>query len=316
MKKITILVPTYNEARNAPLLYGELVRLTERNPGYAFEFLFVDDGSRDDTVSVVEGIARGDRRVKFLELSRNFGKESALSAGIQEADCDALVMMDADLQHPPELVDEFIRKWEEGFEIVSTKRLEIRNRSLVKRLGSRVFYKLINAMSDTKMVSGTTDFRLIDRVVIRELKKFTERNRMVRGLIDWMGFKKTYVEFKAPDRLHGEAGYTLRKLFNLAINSFTSFSLFPLRIAGYMGILISAIFGVLFVFMLVDRYFIGLYNFSPISYVIVVNSFLIGIVLIALGFIALYIGHIYTEVTNRPLFIVRKRTNLPERERP
>lgn len=164
--------------------------------------------------------------------------------------------------------------------------------------------------SDTKMISGTTDFRLLDKIVVEQLKRFTERNRLVRGLIDWMGFKKTYIEFTAPDRIHGEAGYTIYKLFRLAIDSFTSFSLFPLKIAGYLGVLISVIFGTLLGWMLIDKYILMQKTFSSISYVIVANTFFIGIVLMAVGMLALYIGYIHIEVVNRPLFIIRKKLNI------
>lgn len=310
MKKlISILIPTYNEEKNVSLLYDELKSLIEHKT-YDFEILFVDDGSSDNTVEKLEELAQSDSRIKVIELSRNFGKEIALTAGIHEVESDALIIMDADLQHPPKLIPLFLEKWEEGYEIIATKRLEIENRSFVKKLGSKLFYKIINKLSDTQMVSGTTDFRLLDKIVVEELKKFTERNRLVRGLIDWMGFKKVYVEFKAPDRLHGEAGYTVYKLFRLAVDSFTSFSLFPLKIAGYLGGIISLIFGSLFGWMLFDKYILLQKTFSSISYVIVANTFFIGIVLMALGMIALYIGYIHTEVTNRPLFIVRKRLNI------
>lgn len=308
-KEISILIPCYNEEKNIIPLYEALEEIVGRHTNYDFEYIFVDDGSQDSTVAMVENIGSQDEKVKIIELSRNFGKEIALTAGIHEVKSDALIIMDADLQHPPYLISTFIEKWEEGYEIVATKRTEIENRNIVKKLGSKFFYKLINAMSETEMVSGTTDFRLLDRIVVEELKKFTERNRLVRGLIDWMGFKKTYIEFKAPDRLHGEAGYTIYKLFKLAINSFTSFSLFPLKVAGYIGVIIAVLFGGLFSWMLVDKYLLGQHTFSPISYVIVANTFFIGVVLMALGMIALYIGYIHTEVTNRPLFIIRKKVN-------
>jgi glycosyltransferase involved in cell wall biosynthesis len=308
-KRISILIPCYNEEQNITPLYEALERIVRQHTNYDFEYIFVDDGSQDSTVTVIETLGNQDEKVKIIELSRNFGKEIALTAGIHDINSDALIIMDSDLQHPPQLISTFLEKWEEGYEIVATIRTEIENRSFIKKIGSKFFYKLINMMSETDMISGTTDFRLLDKIVVEELKKFTERNRLVRGLIDWMGFNKIYVEFKAPDRLHGEEGYTIHKLFKLAINSFTSFSLFPLKVAGYVGVLISIIFGGLFSWMLVDKYMLNQHSFSPLSYVIVANTFFIGIVLMALGMMALYIGHIHTEVTNRPLFIIRKRVN-------
>jgi len=308
-KSVSVLIPTYNEVKNIMPLYKALEEVTSQQTRYRFEYIFVDDGSQDDTVEIIEKLSHIDNKVKIIELSRNFGKEIALTAGIHDINSDALIIMDADLQHPPQLITTFLKKWEEGYEIVATKRTEIENRTFIKEVGSKLFYKIINTMSETEMISGTTDFRLLDRIVVDELKKFTERNRLVRGLIDWMGFKKVYIDFKAPDRLHGEAGYTLYKLFKLAINSFTSFSLFPLKLAGYIGVLITLIFGGLFSWMLTDRYILGQHTFSSLSYVIVANTFFIGVVLMALGMIALYIGYIHTEVTNRPLFIIRKKIN-------
>jgi dolichol-phosphate mannosyltransferase len=310
MKKISILIPSYNESENILPLYTKLEKVTLSYENYNFEYLFIDDGSTDKTIEMIESLALNDFKIKLIELSRNFGKEIAVTAGIHEIDSDALIIMDADLQHPPELIHEFIKKWEEGFDIVATKRLEIENRSFIKKIGSALFYKIINIMSETEMMPGSTDFRLLDKIVVLELKKFTERNRLVRGIIDWMGFRKVYIEFKAPDRIHGEAGYTLSKLFQLAINSFTSFSLFPLKLAGYVGVIISLVFGILFSWMLIDKYVLLLHTFSPLSYVIVANTFFIGIVLMALGMMALYIGYIHIEVTNRPLFIIRKKINI------
>jgi polyisoprenyl-phosphate glycosyltransferase len=219
--------------------------------------------------------------------------------------------MDADLQHPPEIIPQFIKKWEEGYEIVATRRTEIANRPFLKRIGSTLFYKIINKISETEMVNQTTDFRLIDIIVVKELQRFTERNRLVRGLIDWMGFKKTFIEFKAPDRTEGEAGYGYKKLIRLAINSLTSFSLLPLKLAGYLGLIICFLFSSGFVLMIIDHFTINLGNFSTLAYVIVINSFLIGVVLTCLGLIALYIGHITTEVINRPIYIIRREINLP-----
>ena len=309
-KTISILIPSYNEEKNILPLYEEIDKEVRKNSDkYDFEYVFVDDGSKDDTIKILEEISKKNSKVKVIELSRNFGKEVALTAGIQSVDSDALIIMDADLQHPPSLISVFIEKWEAGYEIVATQRLEINNRSFIKKIGSKLFHKLINAMSETKMVSGSNDFRLLDRVVVEELKKFTERNRLVRGLIDWMGFKKIYIEFTAPDRLHGEAVYTLQKLFELAINSLTSFSLFPLKLTGYLGVFISTTFGFLFIWMLTDKYILEQNTFSSLSFVIVANTFFVGVMLAALGLVALYIGLIHTEVVNRPLYIIRKKIN-------
>lgn len=310
-KIISILIPTYNEQENIVLLFNELNAVTSIHASkYNFEYIFVDDGSQDNTLFYLEKYAKENNKIKIIELSRNFGKEIALTAGIHQIDSDALIIMDADLQHPPKLILDFIEAWENGYDIVATRRTEIKNRSFIKKAGSKLFYKIINSMSDTKMVSGTTDFRLLDKKVVMQLKYFTERNRLVRGLIDWMGFKKIYIDFSAPDRLHGEAGYTILKLFKLAVNSFTSFSLFPLKAAGYIGIIIFLFSSILFCWMLADKYILLQQTFSPISYVIVANTVLMGMVLMSLGMISIYIGYIHTEVLNRPLYVIRKKINI------
>lgn len=310
MKKISILVPVYNEENNLNRFYEEIENVTSQISNYLFEYVFVDDGSKDNSVDVLHSIASKDEKVVVLELSRNFGKEIALTAGIDSLDTDAVIIMDADLQHPPKYIPEFIKHWEDGYEIVATKRVTIEKQPIFRKLGSYFFYKILNFISEFQTVPQTTDFRLLDRIVIDAFKEFRERNRMVRGLIDWMGFKKTFIEFSAPERLSGEARYSYAKLIRLAINSMTSFSLFPLRIAGYFGILISTVFGTLFVFMILNNWLLHVTVFSAISYVIVINSFLIGILLSCLGLIALYIGHIYIEVINRPLYIIRKKRNM------
>jgi polyisoprenyl-phosphate glycosyltransferase len=309
-KTITILIPLFNESKNIIELHSELEKTVSELRDYLFTYLFVDDGSSDDSFQMIEKLALKDGKIKALELSRNFGKEIAVTAGIDSVNSDALIIMDADLQHPPQMIPKFIRKWEEGYEIIATRRTEIQNRAILKKLGSTLFYTIINKISDTEMINQTTDFRLIDKKVVKELKRFTERNRMVRGLIDWMGFKKTVLEFKAPDREEGEAGYGYRKLIRLAIDSLTSFSLLPLKIAGYLGLLICLVFGSCFILMIIDHFTINYGNFSTLAYVIVINSFLIGVVLTCLGLIALYIGHITTEVLNRPIYIVRNKINL------
>jgi dolichol-phosphate mannosyltransferase len=215
--------------------------------------------------------------------------------------------MDADLQHPPAYIPEMIAKWEEGYEIVATRRTKSDRQPLVRRLGSNLFYWLLNSMSEFKMEPGTTDFRLLDRIVVDALKQFTENNRMVRGLIDWMGFKKTFIEFEAPDRHSGKPGYSYTRLFQLALNSFTAFSLMPLKLAGYLGMFVITAFGLLLAFMIADKFWMGgRFGFTPISFVIVTNVIMNGVVLACIGLVALYIGHIHTEVIGRPLYLIRK----------
>jgi dolichol-phosphate mannosyltransferase len=306
-RSVTLLIPIYNEIGNIPALVREIDAVVAGLPEYDFRMLFVDDGSSDGSAAMLETLAARDERIGVIELSRNFGKELALTAGLHALDCDAVIIMDADLQHPPAYIPEMIAKWEEGYEIVATRRTKSDRQPLVRRLGSNLFYWLLNSMSEFKMESGTTDFRLLDRIVVDALKQFTENNRMVRGLIDWMGFKKTFIEFEAPDRHSGKPGYSYTRLFQLALNSFTAFSLMPLKLAGYLGMFVITAFGLLLAFMIADKFWMGgRFGFTPISFVIVTNVIMNGVVLACIGLVALYIGHIHTEVIGRPLYLIRK----------
>ena len=309
--RVTILIPAYNEAANIAPLRRELTATIADLPDYAFTVLFVDDGSTDETVALLEQAAATDPRIAVIELSRNFGKEMALTAGLQALNCDAAIIMDADLQHPPRYIPEMLSKWQQGFEVVSTRRVKIDEQPLARRLGSRLFYTLLNSISEFRMEPGTTDFRLLDRVAIEALQQFTERNRLFRGLIDWMGFKRTTIDFEAAARHAGTARYSYSRLFRLALNSFMAFSLMPLKLAGYIGLFVILVFGALLGFMLGDK-FLGsnAFGFSNIAFVIVTNVIMNGIVLSCIGLVALYIGHIHTEVIGRPLYLIRKRVGL------
>ncbi|WP_462328044.1 glycosyltransferase family 2 protein [Desulfobaculum sp.] len=304
--RIAVVVPVYNEAENLELLHEKVSEAFDAVPSYEWELLFVNDGSKDNSWQVIEKLARRDGRVCGLNLSRNFGKEMALTAGVTAMNgSEAVLFMDSDLQHPPDLLPEFIRKWEEGADIVVGIRKHNEGTSFIKRIGSKVFYMLMTRLSDVEIPPNSTDFRLLDRGVVETLCTFTERTRMFRGIIDWMGFNKSFVEFVAPRRSSGRPAYSLRKLVRLAVNSLTSFSLAPLRFTGYLGIFIIFITALLLSYMLVtDVFFDVLY--TPMAYVVVLNTLLVGVILAALGMIALYIGHIHTEVVGRPLFIVRQ----------
>ena len=307
-RTISIIIPVHNEQVNIPLVYQALEDVS-RPLDYDFEYLFVDDGSTDGSVEAIGKLAAADSRVKCIEFTRNFGKEMATTAGIDAATGDAVIMMDADLQHPPELIVEFIARWHAGAEEVVGVRSHNSGEGFIKKYGSYLFYRLIRLISDTDFKQGETDFRLIDRVVADAYKMLPEHERMTRSLINWLGFKSEEVLFVAPAREHGTAQYSVIKLTRLAINSFLSHSLMPLRLAGYLGVIITILSGLLGVIVVIEKYILH----DPLSWAVsgpaqlaILNVFLVGIVLASIGIIGLYVGAIHTEVARRPLYVVRK----------
>jgi dolichol-phosphate mannosyltransferase len=306
--RITIIVPIYNEAQNIIALYENIKEVFARLPAYSWRILFVNDGSADNSWEFISELAESDTRISGLCLSRNFGKEMALTAGVEAVNSvDAVIMMDADMQHPPEIIPDLIREWRDGAEIVVGIRKQCADYSIIKKIGSKLFYFIMKRFSDLDIPPNSTDFRLLDRKVLNALCRFSERTRMFRGLIDWMGFKKTFFEFCAPARRNGGSpSYSFKKLFQLAINSITSFSLLPLRLTGYLGIVVSTLSGLLLSYMVATDFF-DIQVYTPQAYLVVFNTFLAGIMLSAIGMISLYIGHIHTEVVGRPLYIVREK---------
>jgi dolichol-phosphate mannosyltransferase len=273
-----------------------------------YEFIFIDDGSQDSSVAIIQQLISKDARVKLIEFSRNFGKEVAITAGVNSAIGDAAIMIDADLQHPVELIPEFIARWRAGADVVVGVRESYGNESVFKKFSSWLFYKIFNAIAVIGVTPHATDYRLIDRVVIDEFNRFSERNRIARGLIDWLGFRRDYIYFQCVDRANGKAAYGFTKLVRLAINSFVGLSLFPLRLAGWLGIVITTLAGTFLLFVIVERVILS----DPLSLYISGTAILaglsllmIGVVLISLGLIALYIENIHNEVINRPLYVVR-----------
>jgi len=309
-KLISFILPVHNEENSLVDFFPRLLKTAHLESKYEFEFIFIDDGSTDNSLKKLIELKQQNGNVKILELTRNFGKELALSAGLQEAKGEAVIMLDTDLQHPPELVAEFLRKWESGVEIVVGVRNKSKSDGYIKRFGSYLFYKIMAAISETKIVSSATDFRLLDKIVLEHFNNFTEHQRMTRGLIDWLGFKTDYVYFDADERKSGKAGYGFFKLLHLALSTFVSHSLFPLKLAGYLGVIITFLSGGFGLFILFERFIFNDpfdFRFSGPAILATLSIFLIGIVLICLGLVALYIGQIHTEVTNRPLYVVRKK---------
>ncbi len=308
---ISIIIPVHNEALNIGALHRELNRCTKRLR-YAFEFIFVDDGSTDNSVQEIETLARHDRRIRLVEFARNFGKEAAVSAGLHAARGNAAIMIDADMQHPPSLICKFIQKWQQGADVVVGVREYSKNEGWFKKWSSARFYQIMQKITQTTITPHATDFRLIDRKVMDAFTQLTERNRLTRGLIDWLGFKRDYIHFKAAERLAGERSYTFRKLFGLAVNSFTHYSLVPLKLAGYLGIIILTTATPTGIVMYVERYMLN----DPLGWQIrgtamlaILLVMLVGVVLACLGLISLYIANIQAEVTNRPLYVVRRHVS-------
>lgn len=312
MKKllISIIVPVYNEEQNILPFYSQLKKQLVGLKSFNYEILFVDDGSHDKSLQEILKLAKKDRKIHSIEFVRNFGKEVAITAGLNASKGDAAIMIDADMQHPVAILPEFVAKWQAGAEVVVGVRRKYSKESLQKRLNSWLFYLILNSMAEVKVTPRATDYRLLDRVVIDEFNRFSEHNRITRGLIDWLGFRREYVYFDSPKRIHGKAGYGFTKLVRLAVHSFVSLSLFPLRMAGWLGIIITVISSGLGLFILIEDKVLG----DPLSLGItgtavlaLVNMFLIGIVLMSLGLISLYIANIHGEVINRPLYVVRNR---------
>lgn len=312
---ISIIIPLHNEEKNIPILYKKLKGVTDKL-GYNVEIIIVDDGSVDDSFKALKKIQEKDARLEIVQFTRNFGKEMATTAGIHYANGDACIIIDADLQHPPELIPEFIRKWEGGAEVVIGIRKSVSD-SFSKKVCSYLYYKTINRISDTKLYPNGTDFQLLDRIVIDEFNKMTENRRITRGLINWLGFRKDFIYFDAPERAWGKSGYGFFKRVRLASHSIVNLSLFPLRLAGYLGIFITLSSAVTALFVVIEKYVMkdpwGL-NVTGIAILVFVNLVLVGIILICLGLIALYIANIHNETLGRPLYVIRRMEAIETKE--
>lgn len=301
---ISIAIPVFNEEQSIPLLLEHLRPVLEKLP-YAFEILFVDDGSTDGTYQAIQSACAKDPRVKAVSFSRNFGHQAALTAGIQYASGDAVITMDGDLQHPPSLIPVLIEKWREGFEIVYTTRESTVDEPLLKRFTSRLFYRIINRYSQTPIQPFGADFRLLDRKVVNSLNTLEERDRFLRGLIGWLGFSAVGVPYQADARVAGTSKYTTRKMIKLAFDGMLSFSAAPLHLVTFLG-LVSAFLGFLYgLYSLYVRFFTDSTITGWTSTMIVI-LFLGGVQLISVGILGEYLIRVYNESKGRPTFIVRR----------
>ena len=308
---ISLVMPIHNEEEGIRgFLDKEFLPAADEIKGYEKEIILVDDGSTDKTLEILQEYAKKNKEIKVVALSRNFGKEPALSAGIFVAKGDAIITIDADGQQPPKLIPKFIEKWEKGAEIVTGVRDKYTKHGLIPKLGSKLFYGLLKMMGSKSTVPGSTDFRLIDRVVADEFNKLSEHNRITRGLIDWLGFKQEYIYYTYGVRMAGKPSYSFKKLVHLAVDSFVSMSSTPLVIFGYIGIIITIFSFILGMFIIIQQYILG----DPLGLewngavqMAVFITFLVGLVLISQAITALYISHIHAESQGRPLYIIDKK---------
>lgn len=316
-KILSIVSPVYNEQDGIEWFHSELCLSLAKIKKYGIEIIYVNDGSRDNSLKKLHSLeSKKDIAIKIVDLSRNFGKESALSAGIATAAGDAVLMIDSDGQHPVDRIADFINKWEDGAEVVVGIRITNKKEGFVKKYGSKLFYKLFNKLTNTTLIPGSTDYRLIDRKVVNEFTKLEERNRITRGLIDWLGFNREYVYFDANERQFGAASYTFKKLTELAVNTFVSLSAVPLFISGYIGVIFMSLGLVSGLFVFIEQLLLG----DPLNIAITGSAmlgllilFLIGIVLAAQGLMGVYISRLLAEGQGRPLYIVRKVTNTKDK---
>lgn len=308
MKQISIVTPIFCEQDNIQRYYDVVTAVISTLPDYDWTLLFVDDGSSDQSVAMVRALIEQDDRVGLLGFSRNFGKEAALTAGVVESlHADAIITIDADLQHPPEIIPDMVKLWEDGYPVVATIRKSVESHSMLRQLGSSLYYSIMEKVGGHHVIRKSTDFRLIDRRVAEEFARLSERIHMYRGSIDWLGFKTAHYDFDAGERFAGEARYSYAKLFSLAINSITSFSLWPLKITGYLGIMIAFVSMALLLVCIGLNLYNGIWFISPIALFVVFNTFLVGLLMICLGLIALYIGNINNEVIRRPNYVIANR---------
>ena len=298
----SVVVPLYNEEEVINECYSRLSEVMRACSG-SYEIIFVNDGSRDRTMDITRTIAGEDGHVKILSFSRNFGHQNAITAGMNRASGDAVVVIDADLQDPPSVIPGMIEKWKEGYAIVYGKRLKRKGETVFKKATAKLFYRVLNALTDVDIPVDAGDFRLLDRKVIEALKDFPERNRYVRGLVSWVGFRQTAVEYVREERFAGETKYPLRKMLKFAADALTSFSYKPLKLSIFIGGILSAasflyLLTVIYLALFTDVTVTGWASLAAIS------LFFNGVVLIMLGIIGEYIGRIYDETKGRPLYII------------
>lgn len=303
--KITILIPVFNEEGNIKAIIESLQTVFNLRPEIDFSILFIDDGSTDETLPVIMSLCPSNHHIFYISLSRNFGKDNAIVAGLKAIDADAVITMDADLQHPPDLIPEFIDGWQQGYDVVYAYRKDKNiHARFFTRIRSQMFYKAINAFSDVKMENGISDFKLLDKSVVRIINNLPEERPFLRGLIKWIGFKQKGIEYYPMERFSGSTKYTLDNLLKLATQGLTSFSTKPLTFAIYLGFFFAAI-SLLYIPYVLLSFYCGWDRGPGWASVIVTIAFFGGVQLMVMGIIGLYLGKTFNQGKNRPRYIIR-----------
>lgn len=304
----SVVIPVFNEEEVVNTTYTRIKEVMD-STNDTYEIIFVNDGSRDNTCNIVKGICDRDKNVKLIDFSRNFGHQSAITAGMNFAIGEAIVVIDADLQDPPEVIIEMLEKWKEGYQVVYGKRLKRKGESIFKRVTAKVFYRVLRRLTEFDIPVDAGDFRLIDRKVCDALNKLDEKNRYVRGIISWLGFKTTYVEFVREKRFAGKTKYPLKKMIKFACDAVVSFSYKPLRITSYLGLLLSGFSFLYLLCAIIFKLFNVITTVPGWMSIVAISLFFNGIVLLVLGIMGEYVGRIYDEVKARPLYVVNEFVN-------
>ena len=305
LPEISVIIPVYNEESNIRTLHK---RLTDVLNGLSFELIFINDGSQDQSLNIIRGLSENFTNVKYVDFSRNFGHQIAVTAGLNFCRGQKVVIIDADLQDPPELIPKMLEKLDAGWNMVYAKRNERRGEGLLKRLTAKIFYRVLTRLTSINIPVDTGDFRVMDRKIVDAFNRMPEQHKFIRGLVSWIGFKQTYVEYDRDKRHGGKTGYTYRKMLSFALDGITGFSTRPLKLASYAGFIVSAISFLMILYTLYGRFIIK--NYEPGWASIMISILFIGgIQLICLGVIGEYLIRIDSNIRQRPLYIINE-TNI------
>jgi len=303
MKKISIIVPSYNEEGALPKLYERLTKVLDSITNYDFEILFINDGSKDSTLDIIKDLRQKDNRISYVNFSRNFGKEIAIMAGLDYSTGDSVVLMDADLQDPPEIIPELIKYWEQGYDDVYAKRKSRKGETFFKKFTSKLYYKLLQKLTNVEIQKDTGDFRLLDRRCVNALKKMRETQRCSKSMFSWIGYNKKEVLYDRDPRIAGKTKWNYKKLVDLAIDGITAFTTSPLRISTYISLPTFLVCIIYFIYVIIKSIKLNI-AIQAFQAIILLDLFFFGIIILLIGIIGEYLGRIFNETKNRPLYFV------------